>query len=200
MLDGVQIKKLKLGELIGRIATVLCGVALVYFIVLFAIAQSLDLSGLRLAAVISAPSVMALSAAVSAYCNLKFTVKLDKIVYAHVNEALVSGASLLHPEKTSLSFTVTVDGSGAEVAVNNYKEKIEIDFSAFGKLSAVRRSQIFNAIASNLSDAYIRMYERGVKLTEVSYRSAGSKKEKSAFIIEGGAPDKRAYRAYLKSK
>lgn len=195
-LDSVQVGKLKRGELCGRVAAVVCGAALLYFIVCFSVAQALDLAVLRLVALISAPVIMAASAGVSAYCNLKFGAKIDKLIGDYVRDVLVENASLMHPEKTSLCFLISVGERGAEVAVNNFKEKIIFDFSAFGNLSAVRRSQIFGAISAKLSDAFLRMYERGVKLSDVSYRSATSKKSATAYIIEGGAPDKKAYRAY----
>ena len=195
-----EIKKLKAGELTGKIATVICGVALLYFVICFTVAQAKDLYTLRLITLISAPAVMVIAAGVAAYCNLTFGSKLERLIEAYVQEVLLENAALLHPEKNSLNFVISADKSGAEVAVNNYKEKIVFDFSAFGKLSLSRCAQVYGAISTKLSVAFIRMFERGAKLTDVSYCSAGAKKAKAAFIIQGGTPDKKAYKAYLKTK
>lgn len=200
-LNAEEIKKLKRGELIGHIFAGVSAAALIYFAVCFTIAQVMDLPALRFSTLICAPIILALSAAVSAYCNLKFGGQIDKLTEAYVQEVFVENAALMHPEKEILNFYFSYEGNSVISKVNKFKEEIIFDFSAFGKLSAARRSQISSTIVTRLCNTFLRLYERGAKYKTVSYAvRAGGKEGKSVYIILDGEPDKKAYRAYLKTK
>ena len=107
----------------------------------------------------------------------------------------------MHPEKEILDFGFCFQGSKVILKVNKFKEEIIFDFSAFGKLSAVRRSSVSAAISNRLSHTFCLLAERGAKYKTVSYTArAGEKQGKPVYIILNGVPDKKAYRAYLKTK
>ncbi len=202
-LDARRIKKLKAGEKTGIAATVFCGAVLVYFAVGFALGRTSGNTAFLTVLWATAPALLVLGIAVSAYCNLKFGNELDKIIKEFVTETFVENAALMHPEKNSLSFFIEIFESGAEISVNGYKEKIIFDFSDFGKLSAVRKMTISKAITDRLNATFCRLSERGANYKSVDYREkVGSKKKagKLVPIIAGGVPDKKAYKYYLKNK
>lgn len=197
-----RIKKLKRGELAGTVATVFCGVALVYFIIGFSVGTALDIPALRLSTLIAAPLLMAAGAVVAAFCNVKFGGALDKLLKDYVREVFIENAALMHPERDSLTFYILAENSFAEIKVNSYKEKIIFDFSPFGRLSAMRRSFIANAVVDKLSQTFVKLtVERGAKYKSVGYvATSGRKKGKQIFIIVNGEPEKRALKNYLKSR
>lgn len=199
-LDAQKIKKLKYGEGIGTAATIVCGVVSAAFAVCFAIAQVKDIHSLRMISLILFPILLIVSAGVAAYCNLRFGRKLEDIIKNHVKEVLIENAALMHPDKNILSFGVSAYQTYAEIKVNNFKETIKFDFSAFKKLSVFRKSTVTSAIAERLNITFCRLYDRGVSYNSVSYfLSAEGKKKKEVYIIENGQPDKRAYKTYLKA-
>lgn len=199
-LNAEKIKKLKLGEGVGTAATVICGVITAAFAVCFSIAQVKDIHLLRMISVILFPSLLIVAVGVAAYCNLKFSVELGKIIKNHVKNQLIESAALMHPDRNALSFAISVNQTFAEIKVNNFKETVKLDFSAFNRLSIVKKSAVAEAIAERLNVTFCRLYDRGVHYSSVSYfLSKGSKNGKPVFIIENGKPDKRAYRTYLKA-
>lgn len=195
-----KIKKLKRGEAIGYACAAVCALAIAYFIAGFTLGEAYGLYSLKLSTLICAPVLAAASAFGAAYCNLKFGGALESEVREYVKQTFIGNAALMHPEKTSLNFAISVSESGADVKVNNFKEKILFDFSSFGKLSAVRKSSVYNEIANVLTVTFCRLYDRGVKLTEVSYSSADKKNGRVNYIILDGTPDKKAYKTYTKLK
>lgn len=201
-LNAEEIKKLKRGEFYGTVATGLCGAVLVYFAVCFAISSVTENSALQLAVLISAPILLAAFAAAAAFFNLKYAKKLENIICDYVRDVFVENAALMHPEKQSLTFVCAVENDYAEVKVNAYKEKITFDFSAFGKLSATKKSTVGAAISNTLCVTFVRLLtERGASYSSVSYTYAiGKKRGKEIPVITGGTPDKRAYKTYLKLK
>jgi len=200
-LNTEEIKKLKTGELLGLIALIGCGVALIAFIVMFTVATVRADEGLRLAALISFPCAMAAFSLVAAICNLKYGRAIDRIIKNYVRDVFIENAALMHPERDSLTYYVSFEGCEFYVKANNFKERIVFDFSAFKKLSAVRRAGIFTAIVERLGATFCRLFERGGKFKSVSYCVfKGGKQGKSVNIIENGAPDKKAYKNYLKTK
>ena len=199
-LNAEKIKKLKRREAVGTAATVVCGVITAAFIVCFTIAQVKDIYLLRMLSVILLPALLVASAAVAAYCNLKFGKELDRVIKNHVKNVLIENAALMHPERNVLTFGVSVNDTFAEIKVNNFKETVRFDFSAFGKLSMSRKSAVAEAIAERLNISFCRLYERGANYNSVSYFSANVNKQgKVNYIIENGQPDKRAYKTYLKA-
>lgn len=201
-LNEKKIKKLKLGEAVGTAATAVCGVITVAFIICFAIAQVKDMETLRIISLILLPSLLAVAIGVSAYCNLTFGKRLNGIIKNRVQTALIENAPLMHPDKNVLVFGISIGRTEAEIKVNNYKEKITIDFSAFKKLSISKKSAVSEAVAERLNITFCRLYERGTHYNSVSYfrADAGKKRGKEIFIIKEGQPDKRAYRTYGKAK
>ncbi len=201
VLNAEEIKILKKREAVGYVSAGISAAAFIYFAVCFAVAQIMDLPALRLSTLICAPVIAAVAAAVSAYCNLKFGGKTEKLVAEYVRGVFVENAPLMHPEKEILDFGFCFQGSKVILKVNKFKEEIIFDFSAFGKLSAVRRSSVSAAISNRLSHTFCLLAERGAKYKAVSYTAcAGEKQGKPVYIILNGVPDKKAYRAYLKTK
>ena len=200
-LNAEKIKKLKRGEAVGTTATIVCCVILAAFIVCFAIAQTKDIYILRMISIILLPILLLLAIGVSAYCNLKFGRELNAIIKNHVKTVLIENAQLMHPDRNVLAFGITVKEKGAEIKVGNFKESIKFDFSAFGKLSPMKKSAVAEAIAERLNITFCRMHGRGVHYNSVSYFRANADKKngKVIYIIENGQPDKRAYKTYLKS-
>lgn len=201
-LNGEQIKKLQRGELVGTIATALCGAALAYFIIGFSVAVAYNLYALKLSTVIAAPVLMAACAAVAAYCNLKFGKQLDAIIENYVKDVFIENAAAMHPERNSLTFYCIVRDTDAEIKVNDFKEKIVFDFSTFKKLSLSKKSQVASAITGRLSTTFCRLVtERGFSFDTVSYVARTQKKSgKEVFIIKNGAPDKKALKYYYKHR
>ena len=197
MLDTEKIKKLKAGERAGYVFAGVCAAALVFFIAGFITANALNLEAFKIAVLASAPAVTALSAAASAFFNLKYGGALEREISAFVRGVLVENAALLHPERDSLTFTVSFEGQTATVKVNGYKEKISFDFSALGKFGGIRRSSLTSVITSQLGAAFCRLAERGAVYKSVQCAVVG---KKPVTVIESGAPDKKIYREYLKSK
>lgn len=200
-LNAERIKKLKRGEAVGEWATILCGVILGAFIVCFTIAQVKDIFILRMISIILLPALLAVAVGIAAYCNLTFGRRIEAIIKDRVKSVLIENAALMHPDKNSLSFGISIEGSIAEMKVSNFKETVKFDFSDFGKLSAMKKSAVTEAIAQRLNITFCRLYDRGVHYNSVYYfRANGNKNgEKVIYIIQNGQPDKRAYKTYLKS-
>lgn len=200
-LNAEEIKNLKHKELYGTLALAFCGVVCAYFIICFTIAQVYDNYTLRLTTLIIAPALLLLGASASAFCNVKFGAKLDKLIKNYVQDVFIENASLMHPERDSLTYYLSYDGSTAKIKVNNFKEHIIFDFSALGKLSAIRRAGITTAIIERIDATFCRLYERGAKYSSITYCVIkNGKKSKTVTVIENGVPDKKAYKNYLKTK
>ena len=199
-LNTEEIKKLKKGELCGLIATVCAGIACAAYIVLFSVAVALSDTELRnYAQVLCLP--VSISTIISAICNLKYGRALDRIVKNYVQEVFIENAALMHPERDSLPYYITNNGKEVLVKVNNFKEMITFDFSAFGRLTLTRKAEISNAIVERLGATFCRIIERGGNYKTVSYCAIKDGKQgKTISIIENGAPDKKAYKNYLKNK
>ena len=198
-----DIKKWKLGETLGTCATVFCGIVLVYFAVGFTVAQVLEIEALKIAVLISAPALLATGIAASAFCSLKFGGAIDKAIKNYVLDVCVENAALMHPERNSLSFYISINESAAEMQVNGYKEKIVFDFAELGKLSVMRKVNILTEIENRLCVTFCRLYDRGANYTDVGYaEGAGTRRKsgKTVFIIKDGKPDVKAYKQYLKNK
>lgn len=200
-LNCENIKKIKRGEIAGYAATGLCALALVYFIIAFTVAEVLDLAALRLATLIAAPAVMAVGAGASAYCNLRFNSLSERVISRYVQAVMLENAQAMHPERDRLAFRIYAEGGDFTLSVNGYRETIRFDFSAFGKISPFRRSQIISAIVGRLSSTFFKLCERGAEYSQVSYAvNTPSSTGKTVEIISGGSPDPKIYKAYLKSR
>lgn len=208
-LDGQKIKKLKKGEIIGTVATVFCGVAFVYFVVLFALSWVLkeDLYGLSelLSTIMwsTAPALIAIGIGVAAFCNIKFGREIERQISKYVVQVFVENATLMHPEKDSLFFRINMCKNSVEITVNTHKEKIIFDFSAFKRLSATRQITVFKIISDTLATTFCRLFERGYSFKSVEYRQTVDSKNKTGKlikIISDGAPDKKIMKNYYKNK
>lgn len=201
-IDAEKVKKLTRGELIGNIATIFCAVALVYFAIGFAVGWTYELYALKLSTLIVAPVLIVAAAGAAAYCNIKFGNATEKIINDYVRDVLIHNAALIHPERDSLTFFCRLNDDSAEIKVNSYKEKIVFDFSAFGKLSPMRKTTVASAITNRLCVTFCRLViERGAKYLSVNYTARTEKKNsKVAYIIKNGEPDKKAAKIYYKNK
>ena len=202
-LDAEKIKKLKKGEAVGTAALVFCGAVLIYFIALFSTAAVRGDALLQTIVWSTAPALMVLGIAVSAYCNIRYSNEIEKLIKSYVVSVFVENAEAMHPERKSLSFFITIEGTSAVITVNGYNEKIICDFSAFKKLSISRKATVLNIIADTLSDTFCRLYERGATYTSVDYREKDGLRRKSGKtvpVIMNGVPERRAANHYLKSK
>lgn len=192
-------KKCLRGERLGDVALIFCGAILVGFIVCFSVAQAMDLASLRLAALIAAPVGLIIAVCFAAYFNLRYGGAIDRAVGEYVRDVFVENAALMHPDRDSLTFYLSLDGTQVNVKVNNFKEVIVFDFSVFGKLSAMRKLTVCSAIENRLNDTFCRLVlERGAKYSSVSYTEQSGKKHREIPIISGGQPDKKAAKAYYK--
>lgn len=200
-LNEQEIKKLKIGEITGVIAVIGCAVVCACFIAVYAYASVKNLDELKLAFLIWCPVALVILAAVAAFFNLKYGKAMDKLIKNYVRDVFVENATLMHPEKNELTYTVEFDGTSVFVKANNYKERIVFDFSAFKKLSATQRANISVSLLERLEVTFCRLVERGSKYTSVSYvLNRNGQKGKPAYIIENGVPNKKAYKNYLKNR
>ena len=199
-LNTEEIKKLKKGELWGLIALSFAGISCVAAIVFFALAIARPDDGFRIyGSILCAP--LSIFAAVAAVCNLKYGRAIDKIIKNYVRDVFIENAALMHPERDSLTYYISNDGWEFSSKANNFKERIIFDFSAFGKLSAIRKSSVTTTIIERLEWSYCRLYERGGTYKTVSYAVIKSGKQGKTFnIIENGTPDKKAYKDYKKQQ
>lgn len=197
-LDRESIKKLETGELWGIIATVFCGAVFVYFILLFTLVWVRDDGLLEIIMWSTAPALMAIGIAASAYCNFKFGAGIERQINEYAVQVFVENAPLMHPEKDSLTFFFNVEGKTVEVTVNGYKEKIIFDFSAFKRFSAIRQTTVLKIISDRLAATFCRLYERGTTYKSVEYRLKS--KGRTVKIISDGAPDKKIMKNYLKNR
>ncbi len=201
-IDGERLKKLLKGERTGNIAIGACAILLIYFAAGFAVGKFCDIYALKLSTLIIAPVLSVIAAGVAAYCNVKFGGEIDKVINGYVRDIFIENAKLMHPEKDSLTFYCRLYDDSAEISVNNYKEKILFDFSAFKKLSPLRKSTVAAAITTRLCVTFLKLnLQRGAKYSSVSYTARADKSGgKRAYIINGGKPDKKALKIYYKNK
>ena len=166
----------------------------------FALAIARPDDGFRIyGSILCAP--LSIFAAVAAVCNLKYGRAIDKIIKNYVRDVFIENAALMHPERDSLTYYISNDGWEFSIKANNFKERIIFDFSAFGKLSAIRKSSVTTTIIERLEWSYCRLYERGGTYKTVSYAVIKSGKQGKTFnIIENGTPDKKAYKDYKKQQ
>ncbi len=201
-LDEKQIKKLRAGEICGTVATAICALDAVYFIACFAVATAYGMQTLKTAAFISAPIILGVFVAVAAFCNLKYGRAADALVREYVIRTFVENASLMRPERSSISYFISLEGARVTVTVNGYKEKIVFDFSAFGRLSPMRKLSVLTEIENRLTATFCKLVlERGVNYKEVNFREIqnGKTAKSPVAIIADGVPDKKAVRNYLKN-
>lgn len=199
-LDEEKIKKLKRGETAGHIAAALCGVVLVYFISAFAAAQAFGLHILRLVTLIVSPILAAICIVIFAYCKVKYGSPVKKIISDYIRSVLAENASLLHTNRSSLTFFIDVTGSKVNLKVNAYKEKIIFDFSSLGKLSFFRKGYIVTELITRLAAMFFGLYEQGANFKSIDFSVATSDKPETGDIIVDGKPEKNAYEKYLKKK
>ena len=201
-IDGEKLNKLLRGERIGNIAVAICAVVLVYFTVGFTVGKFCDIYALKLSTIIIAPVLAVAAAAVAAFCNVKFGGEIEKLINSYVRDVMIENAKLMHPERSSLTFYCRLYDDSAEISVNNFKEKILFDFSAFKKLSAMRKSAVASAITTRLCVTFLKLYlQRGATYSQVSYTARADKQSpKAAYIIKDGEPDKKALKIYYKNK
>ena len=201
-MDEKLIKKLKRGEIVGKVATIFCGAMLSYFFGAFITAFVNKNELLKIIVLSTALPLMVIGIAVAVICTLKYNVKIEEIIKKHVVDTFVENAQTMHPERDSLTFFIGFEGQCAEVQVNGYKEKIIFDFSPFGKLQVGRKLTILTAIETRLCVTFCRLYDNGSDYKSVEYTErAGTrrKKPKAVKIIENGAPNRKAYKTYLKN-
>lgn len=200
-LDNQKLKKLLRGEIVGALATYFCGVIFIYFVVLFALSWARGDKQLEILMWATAPALMAIGLAVAAFCNVRYGRAIERLINKYVVQVFVENAALMHPEKDSLTFYLSLSGKTVEVTVNGYKEKIIFDFSVFKRLSAMRKLTVLKIVADRLAATFCRLYERGGTYKWVEYRRVDKNNSgKTVKIIANGVPDKRIMKNYLKNR
>lgn len=200
-LDEMKIADIKRGELFGLFFLLIAAAGVIFFAVCYPVARVKDLSSLLLLSYILSPALIALGAAGAAYCNFRFGGSADRLIRQYIIDVCLENPKAMHPERDSLTFYIELDGCVFSMHANGYKESLEFDFSAFKKLTPVRRAAIANEICNRLTVSFCRLYERGAKYNDVNYSvKYGSKKSKVVPVITNGVPDKKSFKVYLKNK
>lgn len=195
-LDSEKLKKLQKGEALGTVAVCFCFAAFVYFIVMFALSWAKDSQLLTTVFWSTAPALLVITVGAAAFCNIRYNRGIEKLITKYVLQVFVENATLMHPEKDSLTFNISVVGKTVEVGVNAYREKIVFDFTVFKRFSAIRQMTVLKIIADKLAATFLRLYLRGASYQSVEYRQ----KNKTVKVIAGGQPDKKLMKNYLKNR
>lgn len=197
--DGI--KRIKRGQLAGLCALIFCAAVLAAFAALYTVASLKELGTLKVVSLSVFPVLLAAGIAVAAYCNIVYDKSEQRMLADYVRAVFLENYALMHAERDSLSYYITVEKTSIEIKVNGYSEKIRFDFSAYGRLSAGRKLSCLTQIENRLIKTFCRLYERGSDYKSVSFtESEGTRKKscKPVVIIESGVPDAKAYKAYLK--
>lgn len=201
ILDEKKIAHAKRGELFGLLSIAGAAAGLIFFAVCYPTARVYHLQALLILSYALAPSLIAAGALGAAVCNIKYGAAADKLIRQYIIDVCLENPQAMHPERDSLTFFITFDGCKFYMHANGYKENLEFDFSAFKKLSPMRRAAIATEIGNRLTISFCRLYERGAKYKDVNFIiENGSKKNKSVPIIADGVPDKKSFKIYLKNK
>lgn len=198
-LDVNKIKKLEKGETVGAVATCFCGVVFIYFIALFALSLVQGNSVLQIILWSTTPALMVIGIALSAFCNLKYSKGIERLITEYVLQVFVENAPLMHPEKDDLTFYISHTKKSVQITVNGYKEKIVFDFSDF-KMSALRQLSVLKIITDRLAATFCRMYNRGAEFKSVEYCHTNNGNKRKIKIISNGEPDKKIFKNYLKNR
>ena len=200
-LDEKTASYIKRGELYGILCLAVAALGVIFFAVCYPIARVKDLQALRILSYTLSPITIALGAAGAALCNFRYGAYADKTIRQYILDILLENPQAMHPERDSLTFYISIDGNTFNMHANGYKESLVFDFSAFKKLSAVRKASITNEIGNRLTVSFCRLYERNARYKDVNYIvQNGSKKSKLVPIITDGVPDKKSFKIYLKNK
>lgn len=202
-IDARKIKILRRGEIAGTAFTILSGLAVVYFAAMFIVGTARNDAALENLALYSGLPALAVFAAISAVCYLKFGVAMDREIVKYTLSVMIENAARLHPERSNLSFTVQTKGAVVEVAANKYNDKLVIDFTPFGKAGPARRAAYSDAVTDRITYTFLRLYDKGGDYKSVDFRIVspdGRKYGKTVPVITDGKPDKNAYKDYLKNR
>lgn len=200
-LDEEKIAYVKRGELYGILFIAVACIGIVFFAVCYPISRVFDMRVLLILSYVVSPILIAIGSAGSAACNLKYGALADKMIRKYIIDTCIENPQAMHPERDSLTFYITLEECKFEMRANGYKESITFDFSAFKKLSVMRKGAIATEIGNRLTISFCRLYERGAKYKSVNYKiENGSKKNKLVPIITDGVPDKKSFKIYLKNK
>ncbi len=200
-LDEEKIKRVKQGEKFGLLFIALACAGVIFFAVCYPLARVYGISALLILSYTVSPVLIASGSAGAAVCNLKYGGEADKIIRQYIIDTCLENPQAMHPERDSLTFYITLDGCIFYMHANGYKESLTFDFSAFKRLSAIRKGAIAEEIGNRLTISFCRLYDRGAKYKSVNYQiENGSKKNKLIPVITDGVPDKKSYKIYLKNK
>ncbi len=194
-----KFKKLLVGERAGIALNAFCGTLLILSIILFSVGAATNNADLKIAALSVCPVTMALAIGSSAYCYFTFGRAKDRFLKEMVRDIFIENAASLRPDRSSLTYYVTIENNKAYIKTNDYKECVTFDFTPLGK-NAVSRPEITALITHTLTVTFCRLYDRGAKYTDVNYRIVLKEKtKKPVTLIADGKPDKTAYKYYLKN-
>lgn len=200
-LDGQKIAKIKRGELIGLVSLCVAAAGAIFFIVTYIVARVQDSEALKITSFVVSPILIAVGASVSALFNLKYGKLSEQLIRQYIVDSCVENPALLHPERDTLTFYISVEDCKFCVKANGYKDGLTLDFSAFKKLSPFRKSAIYSEIGTRLTVTFCRLFERGAKYKEVGYTADfKGKKKKLVPVITDGLPDRKSFKIYLKNK
>lgn len=194
-----KFKKLLTGQRAGIALNAFCGTVLILSVILFSVGAATDNADLKIAALSVCPVTMALAIGSSTYCYFTFGRAKDRFLKEKVRDIFIENAAALRPDRSSLTYYVTVENNKAYIKTNDYKERVTFDFTPLGK-NAVSRSEIAALLTHTLTVTFCRLYDRGAKYTDVNYRIVLREKTKNPVtLIADGKPDKTAYKYYLKN-
>lgn len=199
-LDEKKISNIKRGELIGYICLAAATAGVIFFAACYPVARVKDSSTLLLVSYIVPSVLIAIGAAGAAFCNIRYGGSADRLIRQYILDVCLENPKVLHPERDSLTFYISLDGCKFSMHANGYKESLVFDFSAFKRLSFARKAAIATEIGDRLTVSFCRLYERGAKYRDVNFTVEGSKKKKLVPIITDGVPDKKSFKIYLKNK
>lgn len=194
-----KFRSLLTGERAGIALNAFCCTVFVIAIILFSVGATAGNAQLKIIALSICPVIMAVAIGSSAYCYFKYGRAKDAFLKNKVRDIFVENAASLHPDRNSLTYYITIEKDKAYVKANDFKERVIFDFSPLGK-HAVNRSDIAGLLTHTLTVTFCRLYDRGAKYSDVSYRIYLKEKTKNPVaIIADGKPDKAAYKYYLKN-
>ena len=197
--DKSAVAAIKRVDRISALCLALASAGLLFFAVCYPVARVYELRALLVCAYAGAPLLVAAGAAGAAICNFKSG--FEKLMRRYVLDVCLENARALHPERNSLTFYITLGDCAFELRANDFKDALLFDFSAFERLSPIRKGAIATEIGNRLTITFCRLYERGASYADVSYAMRTDKKtSKIVPLIVNGAPDKIAFKIYLKHK
>lgn len=192
-----DIKKLKKIEYILIGAYIVCGAAMLLFVIGYAYARAVSNKTLQTVFLTLCPILVVVGSTLAAFLTYKWSSKTAKQIKMFILQVFVENAHLMHPDKKSLTFDISIDSTTATLGVNGYKEKIVFDFSPLGKLSIKEKNLVLENIQTRLIVAFCRLSDsHRTTYADIDYTLNNKKIQ----ILTNSTPTPKAYRIYTKNK